>query len=72
MLYFNGSKHVHGSRIGIVIISLNNMPLIILFEIRPACSNNETKYEALLTSLETLIDLSVKHVFDKGRFKISD
>lgn len=72
VLYFNGSKHVHGSRIGIVIISLNNMPLIILFEIRPACSNNETKYEALLTSLETLIDLSVKHVFDKGRFKISD
>jgi len=54
--------NLDGSRIGIVIIYPNNIPLRILFEIRPRCSKNEIKYEALLAGLETLIDLGAKNV----------
>ena len=38
----------------------------IFFEIKPLCSNNEAKYEALTITLETLLILGAKHVLIRG------
>jgi len=70
VLYFDGLKHVDGYGIGIVLISPNNTPLKILFEIKHVCSNNETRYEALFAGLETLLNLSSKHVLIREDFEL--
>ena len=70
MLYFDGPKHVNDVGIGVVLISPNNTPVKILFKIKPFCSNNETKYEALKVGLETLLNLGAKHVLIKGDFEL--
>ena len=57
ILYFDGSKHVNGARIGIVLISPSNTPMKILFEIQPVCSNHEAEYEALIIGLEKILNL---------------
>ena len=62
VLYFDGSKHVNGVGIGVVLISPNNAPVKILFEIQPLCSNNEVEYETLIMGLETLLNLGAKHI----------
>ena len=38
----------------------------ILFEIKPLCSNNEAEYEALKVDLETLLNLSARHILIRG------
>ena len=62
ILYFDGSKHVDGFGIGVVLISPNNMPVRILFKIKPLCSNNEAKYAALIVGLETWLNLGARHI----------
>ena len=44
ILYFDGSKHVNGAEIDVVLISPNDIPMKILFVIQPVCSNNEAKW----------------------------
>ena len=71
VLYFDGSKHVNGVGIGVVLISPNNTPVQILFKIQPLCSNNEAKYKDLIVGLETLLNLGAKHVLIKGDFEVA-
>ncbi|XP_029143257.1 uncharacterized protein [Arachis hypogaea] len=54
-LYFDGSKHKNGARVGILIISLEGIPSEFLFELKYPCSNNVAEYEALILGLEILI-----------------
>ncbi|KAL1372790.1 hypothetical protein AAHE18_01G229400 [Arachis hypogaea] len=54
-LYFDGSKHKDGAGVRILIISPEEIPSEFLFELKYPCSNNMTKYEALILSLEILI-----------------
>ena len=43
---------------------------MILFKIKPLCSNNEAKYEALIVGLKTLLNLGARHVLIKGDYEL--
>ncbi|XP_027347963.1 uncharacterized protein LOC113859366 [Abrus precatorius] len=65
-LYFDGSSHRNGIGIGILIISPDEIPTKLLFEIKSACSNNEAEYEALLAGLEILLNFGARNVIIRG------
>lgn len=70
ILYFDGSQTNESLGVGILIVSPNNVPTKLLFEIKPVCSNNEAKYEALITGLETLMNLGIRNVIVRGDLKL--
>ncbi|XP_057444299.1 uncharacterized protein LOC130736489 [Lotus japonicus] len=65
-LFFDGSSHKQGSRIGMFIVSPQGIPTKFMFRIQESCSNNETEYEALVSGLEILLALGAKNVEIKG------
>jgi len=65
VLYFDGSNHVNGVGIGVILISPSNTPAKILLEIQPWVFN-EVEYEALIMGLETLLNLGAKDVLIRG------
>ncbi|XP_050914124.1 uncharacterized protein LOC127128795 [Lathyrus oleraceus] len=61
-LYFDGSRHKNGFGMGGVIISPNGIPVEFKYIIEGVCTNNEAKYEALITELELLLELGARNV----------
>ncbi|XP_057760092.1 uncharacterized protein LOC130980425 [Arachis stenosperma] len=54
-LYFDGSKHKDGARVGILIILPEGILSEFLFELKYPYSNNVAEYETLILGLEILI-----------------
>ncbi|XP_050908344.1 uncharacterized protein LOC127121967 [Lathyrus oleraceus] len=61
-LYFDGSRHKHGSGIGGVIIPPDGIPAKFKYRIEGVCTNNEAEYESLITGLELLLELGARNV----------
>lgn len=64
--YFDGSKHKNGIGIGILIISLQEIPTKLKFKIKGFCYNNEAECEALISCIKILLNLGAKGVEIKG------
>ncbi|XP_050909043.1 uncharacterized protein LOC127122802 [Lathyrus oleraceus] len=56
-LYFDGSRHKHGSEVGEVIISPDGILAEFKYRIKGVCTNNEAEYKSLITGLELLLEL---------------
>jgi len=65
-LYFDGSIHKNGTRIGVMVISPKNVPKKYKFRLNQFCSNIKAEYEALITGIEILLELGAKCVEIKG------
>nr|KYP34903.1 Retrotransposable element Tf2 [Cajanus cajan] len=65
-LFFDGSKHELGAGIGLLIVSPGGVPTKFLLRMKSECSNNETKYEALITGLKLLKDLGARNIIIRG------
>jgi ribonuclease HI len=61
-LHFDGSVYRSGCGVGITIVSPNGAIFEALNRLDRKCTNNQTKYEALLFGLQILHDMRVKHV----------
>jgi hypothetical protein len=67
-LVFDGSVCGRGNGIGCVIVSLNKGAFRLSIRLDFMCTNNQVEYEALIWSLEYLLDMGVK---DKEAFRDS-
>jgi hypothetical protein len=61
-LYFDGSVCKNGQGVGIILISPNGAKVGMLSRLDFSCTNNQTKYEALLFGSIMLWSMEVKHV----------
>jgi ribonuclease HI len=61
MLFFDGSMCSQRQGIGCLIVSSHGVEYELSIWLEFECTNNQAKYEALLTGLETLVELGVLH-----------
>ena len=62
ILKFDGSSIENSVGTGIAIVSPRGVKITLSFNLAFECTNNQAKYEALVISLEILLDLRVKDV----------
>ncbi|XP_050875309.1 uncharacterized protein LOC127078941 [Lathyrus oleraceus] len=65
-LYFDGSSHKDGTRVGVLILSLQDDPTKFKYKISEKCSNNEAEYEALIIGLRLLKGLEANQIEVRG------
>jgi hypothetical protein len=61
-LYFDWLVCDNGQGIGNVLISPNSVVYETLIHLEYSCTNNQIEYEALLFSLQTLVDMGAKDI----------
>jgi ribonuclease HI len=65
-LIFDGSVCSKGHIVGCFIISPSGVEYELSIRLEFECTNNQTKYEALLSGLEALVDMEAKDVYVYG------
>jgi ribonuclease HI len=73
-MFFDGSKMIHGSGAGVILVSPKGDRLSYVLQIHFDSSNNEAQYEALLYGLRMAISLGFCRlmVYGMGRQKSSN
>jgi hypothetical protein len=61
-LFFNGSVCGHGQGVGCFIVSPIGMEYELSIRLEFDCTNNQPKYEALLSGLEVLADMEARNI----------
>jgi hypothetical protein len=69
-LYFDGSKSCEGVSVGCVLIDPKVNKTVIACRLEFECTNNTTKYEALLQGLKKAIDLKIQSLVAFGDYEI--
>ena len=69
-LFFYGSKTLEGSRAGCVLIDPKKNKHFLSCRLEFECTNNTTKYEALVQGLRKAIELKVENLKVYGDFEI--
>jgi ribonuclease HI len=69
-LYFDGSVCARGCGIGCILVSPNGVTHELSVRLEFSCTNNQVEYEALVSGLEWLIDMGVKHIEAFGDSKL--
>lgn len=59
MMYFDGSKCMHGAREGIMLVSPTNQVISIAYKLNFKCTNNMVEYEALILGLKAALELKM-------------
>jgi ribonuclease HI len=70
MMYFDGSVCNHGQGVGCFNRSPSGAKYELAIRLEFGCTNNQTEYEALLNSLETLIEMGTRVVVAFGDSKL--
>ena len=65
-MFFDGSKMLNGSGVGVVLVSQRGDKLSYVLQIHFDSSNNEAEYEALLYGLRMAISLGVRRLMVYG------
>lgn len=65
-LYLDGSSHKDGTRIGVFILSPQDIPTRFKCRIDEKCSNNEVEYEALIKGLQILKEFGGSRIEVRG------
>jgi ribonuclease HI len=61
-LYFDGSVYRDGQGVGNVLILPNNVAYKTSVRLEYPCTNNQVEYEALLSGLQSLVDMGVRDI----------
>lgn len=61
-MHFDGSRSTHGEEVGIISVSPTNDVIPIAYKLVFDCTNNMTKYEALLLGLRVVVLLKIKEL----------
>ena len=69
-VFMDSAFSTSGARVGIVVITLEGIKLEHSFRLGFKASNNEAKYEALLTRLRVVFDLGAKEVKIYSDFRL--
>jgi len=61
-LYFDGSRCMRGSEVGIVLISPHNNVIPMSYRLSFECTNNMVEYEAIILGLKVAIEIGISRI----------
>ena len=69
-MYFDGSVMAPGSRVGVVLMSLDGSRLRYAIRFHFSASNNAAEYEALINGLHIAIELGATRLYIRGNSEL--
>ncbi|XP_009764655.2 uncharacterized protein [Nicotiana sylvestris] len=69
-MFFDGSAHRNGARVGVVLISPDRQGLPFSFVLGETCSSNSVEYQALIIGIEMALDMKILQLEIYGESKL--